>query len=150
MKPPLIHLFLAFILGNVVGYFSFGFWQQIQKPSVAESASDKEANIVLGNAILNGIPIFDKTLQLADSNRIADAESVLSSYAWWQLEEAWVLNRQYNGTLSEVLNPLLTNVYPRLRRETHFLEFTNFPHAYLIEISNFVKEVDALTTTNGQ
>jgi hypothetical protein len=66
------------------------------------------------------------------------------------LEETWAISKKYDGALDDDLNPLLTNVYPRLRREITFEYFTNFPKDFLTEMSNFVKAADAMTKATNK
>lgn len=141
---------LAFLFGILVGWLSLVVWDHVKKPTAADDSCDEKINLALGHAILNGLPILDKTLQLASSNRVEDAKSVLANYAWWQLEEAWTINRNHNGALSNDLNLLLPKIYPRLKREIKFESFTNFPKAYLTEMSNFVGNADVYTAGKGQ
>jgi len=141
---------LVFILGILFACLFLVLPKIMEKETATDDPCERKIDLALGHAILNGIPLFDKTLQLADSNRVEDAESLLRKYTWWQLEDAWEINRKYNGALNDDLNPLLTNVYPRLRRDISFESFTHFPKVDLIEMSNFVKAADAMTKATNK
>ena len=150
MKRQMAFLCLACLLGILVGSCAAAFSPHSRDTRPADNVCDKKIDIALGHAILNGVPIFDKVLQLASSNRIDEARSILRNYAWWQLEDAWTINRKYDRALSNDLNSVLIRVYPRLRREVDFGQFTNFPSDYLTEMSNFVRAADSLTSAQAQ
>jgi hypothetical protein len=141
---------LVFILGILFACLFFVLPKGMKKETATDDPCDRKIDLALGHDALNGIPIFDKTLQLAASNRVEDAKSLLRNYTWWQLEETWAISKKYDGALDDDLNPLLTNVYPRLRREITFEYFTNFPKDFLTEMSNFVKAADAMTKATNK
>ena len=104
----------------------------------------REIDLTLGKAIIYKIPTLDEVSQLIQSNRLEQAQSVLCDHIWWELKEAWYINKKYDSSLDGELRPLLLSVYPRLKPKLDLGHFTHFPKPSLVEMTNFMQETDAL------
>jgi len=107
--------------------------------------SDAMADLTLGKAIIRDLGVYDIALQYLRSNSVEHAKSVLADMEWWQLEEAWEINKKYDKSLDSELRPLLVNLYPRLRQDVDLRKATkNYPRSFLVEMTNFMIESEKL------
>lgn len=110
------------------------------------AASDREIDLALGNAEVDWLSSQDTVLQLLMSNRVSEAKAFLVKSTWWEVENAWSINKKYKGALDDELNPLLKTIYPQLRNQIDLNRFTNsFPNYLLVEMTNFMIEADNIT-----
>ena len=98
---------------------------------------------MLGKTIIMNVGIYDIALQDLRSNSVEHAKSVLTDFEWWQLEEAWEISKKYDNALDSELRPLLSNVYPQLRRDVDLHQATkSYPRPFLVEMTNFMLEAE--------
>ncbi len=105
--------------------------------------SDAPVDLMLGKTIIMNVGIYDIALQDLRSNSVEHAKSVLTDFEWWQLEEAWEISKKYDNALDSELRPLLSNVYPQLRRDVDLHQATkSYPRPFLVEMTNFMLEAE--------
>lgn len=105
--------------------------------------SDAPVDLMLGKTIIMNVGIYDIALQDLRSNSVEHAKSVLTDFEWWQLEEAWEISKKYDNALDSELRPLLSNVYPQLRRDVDLHQATkSYPQPFLVEMTNFMLEAE--------
>ena len=145
MKIPPAKQIVAFLLGILIASLFFGIRKSgsISKEK-AEGLCERQINLALANSMLTDIPLIDKTLQFAQSNRLDDAKIILNNFLWWRLKGVWYANKQYNGALNEEFTPLLLNVYPRVRQQVDLSHFAHWPISSLTDMTNFMSDADAM------
>jgi hypothetical protein len=146
MKSPAVTKLIAFLLGAFVG----GVCCILSISRLSGAGCEQEVDLALGRTALNTVPLLYKISQLSQSNQLKESQRLLRSHVWWQLELAWAINKQYHGRLDGKLRPVLINIYPELRGQAEAdLKSFNWPNASLAEMSNFMKETDAMLATGG-
>ncbi len=146
-----VRYFFVFILGVVVTTVFCKICNAIESKKYDDSnyAGDiitvRESNLELGRNELYGIPCLNSTLDDLSSNRIDKATWLLRIKTWWDLEDAWCISQKYDGALSNDLNPLIIQIYPKLKKEVDLQSFKIFPKIGLVEMSNFMKAADSMT-----
>jgi hypothetical protein len=105
---------------------------------------DRLIDLAIGKADVDSVPMLERALLLGSTNQFEQEQMLISEHAWWQLEEAWVINRKYDGALEIYLTPILLHVYPQLKQQVDLSKFSRWPKPLLIEMTNFMVEADAL------
>ena len=140
---------VAFLMGAAVTFTCFMLWMATSNTRTGKEC-DRLVDITLGRGIIDSIPSLDRAVQLGASNQLIQEQRVLRDYTWWQMEEAWAINKKYDGALDARLNPVLLKVYPGLRRQVDLSKFSQWPRRVLVEMTNFVLETDVLVSSNSK
>lgn len=117
----------------------------VESRTGSQSLRDKAVDLSVGRSLLDNIQVYDLVLETATTNSCEKAENILRNYAWAQLKVAWDISKAYPGELDGNLNPVLLDVYPRLKRRLDFQKATRGRSPlYLQEMTNFMTEAEGL------